>query len=102
MRNQITANGNTYDRGMIRKTIQLLISPESVVELRALNVQGGGTVSGYFDGDHRTVLVDAAVELSGRAQGIYFTPNPVNHDLLARATNRVKKFAKDTTKDAEV
>ncbi len=72
----------------------------AVTELRALNVGGQGTVSGYFD-DHEK-LAHAAAVYSGKASGIYFTLNPVNPDLLARAVNCCKKYAKNTTKDADI
>src|SRR5262249_7321365 len=61
-----------------------------------------GTVSGYFDGQHREKLIEAAAELSGLAQGVYVTLNPVIPTLLARALNRAKAFPDGTTKDDDI
>src|SRR5262249_53445848 len=43
-----------------------------------------------------------AAGLSGKVEGVYLTLNPVNPELLARAGNRVKPFAKHTTKDSDI
>ena len=58
-----------------------------------LKAQGGGTVSGYFDGQHREDLIRAAMEWSGKAPAVYFTLNPVDPVVSARSLNRVKRFA---------
>jgi hypothetical protein len=86
----------------IARAINVLFAPESVVELRAMDVPKQATVSGYFDGQHRERLIQAAVEISGKAPGVYVTLNPVDPTLLARANNRAKSFAKNTTKDSEI
>ena len=39
---------------------------------------------------------------SGNAEGTYLTLNPVNPELLARAANRCRNWAKHTTGDADV
>jgi hypothetical protein len=90
------------DSDEIARAINTLFEPDQVVELRALKVPKGGTVSGYFDGENREALIQAAVELSGVAQGVYVTLNPVVPTLLARACNRAKRFADSTTKDNEI
>src|SRR4051794_40201551 len=79
-----------YDEQEIARAIDLLFPPDSVIELRALKVPKGNTASGYFDGQHRKDLIVAAADLSGMAQGVYVTLNPVLPTLLARARNRVK------------
>lgn len=60
-----------------------------------------GRVSGYFDN-----VDDFTAALAGitghDAQGIYLTLNPVNPDLLARASNRLKDRADETTSDPNV
>jgi hypothetical protein len=70
-----------------------LIEPEQVVELRALDVQHRGgrphTEAGFFDGGHLEEMAKAALDLTSRARGVYFTLNPLNPDLLARRCNRV-------------
>jgi hypothetical protein len=47
-------------------------------------------------------LAQAALKWSEKAPAVYFTPNPVLPDLLARAANRVKEFSRTGTKDAEI
>jgi hypothetical protein len=86
----------------IDHAINLLFGPESVVELRAMGVKKAGTVSGYFDGDHRKELIQAAAMLSGKAPGVYVTLNPVDPTVKARSSNRAQPFAKHTTKDNEI
>lgn len=79
-------------REEIEHAVRLLIPEGQVTELRALKVQEGRythkTVSGYFNDPIE--LAKAAAKLDGKAQGIYYMPNPVNPALLARATNRVR------------
>ena len=71
----------------------------SVVELRCLKTRYG-TISGYFD--DFTKLAENAAELSGEVSAVYVTLNPVNHALLARANNRVEKYAKTTSSDGDI
>ena len=72
----------------IRQALELYLQPSQVTELRALNckVQGEyrtGTYSGYFDAEHIDELIYACQQIEF-ASGVYFVPNPVNPDLLAR------------------
>jgi hypothetical protein len=90
------------DLAEIARAIDILFEPDWVVELRALKVEKAGIVSGYFDGNHRDALARSAAALSGRAPGVYVTLNPVDPTVMARAFNRAKPFAKDTTKDSEI
>jgi hypothetical protein len=78
-------------------------SPGRVVELRALGVRGvggKGVVSGYFTDKEK--FIEAALELDGRAAGIYATMNVVNPALLARANNRLVYQPKQTTSEGEI
>ena len=87
------------DVAEIRRTLDLLLEPGQVAELRVIKTQQG-TVSGYFtDFDN---LAQQAAHYSGKAPGVYVTLNPVNPDLLARANNHVKKYAKETTADRDI
>jgi hypothetical protein len=83
----------------IQRTLDLLLEPGQVAELRVLNTQQG-TASGYFTDFDK--LAQAAAANSGKASGVYVTLNPVNPDLLARANNRVKKYVKETTADRDI
>jgi hypothetical protein len=47
-------------------------------------------------------LAQAAAALSGKAPAVYITLNPVQPDLLARAVNRVKQYARETTSDMDI
>ncbi len=63
-------------------------------------MQGKRTDSGYFNDFDK--LAAAAAEYENRAEGIYITVNPVQPALLARSSNRVKEYAKQTTADKDV
>ena len=85
----------------IQQALSFFWQPGHVYELRALGTSKG-TQSGYFDAVDK--MAEAASKLSGHCTGIYFTPNPVTPDLLARASNRVREFVKlgESTKDDEI
>jgi putative DNA primase/helicase len=89
-----------YHLAHIRASVSLFLPADSVVELRALGADRMGTCSGYFDDRER--LIEAACTLSGRAEGVYLTINPVNRELLARANNRARPFSRYTTGDDDV
>jgi hypothetical protein len=78
--------------------IQLLAYHGGVIEMRMLKTSQG-TVSGYFDD---LPAAAAAVAPWDGVANIYVTANPVNSALLARAKNRLKPFAKTTTKDVDI
>ena len=83
----------------IREALAVLVEPGSVFEVRVPRAGRAGTVSGYFSG------FDAATKAaawSGKAAGVYFTINPVNPALLARAANRMQERAEHTTADADI
>ena len=85
---------------MIRSAVEILAKPGSVLELRIPHVAHEGTVNGYFTDIAR--MAQRAVQMSGRAEGVYVTLNPINPDLLARASNRLVSFARHTTRDDDV
>ncbi len=86
----------------IRRCLTTLLSENSVAELRVLGADREGTVSGYFDHEHRDAMANAADQYSGEAEGVYLTLNPVRPDLIARAANRTRSWAKHTTADIDV
>ena len=69
-----------------------------VVEVRILNTNKG-TISGYFD-DY-TELVESVDKYIGQYD-IYITLNPVKNDLLARSSNRLQPYAKQTSSDSDI
>lgn len=84
------------DPSAIVHALQVFLEPGQVVEIRALNVQDGywtGTMSGYYDSDHLEKLAEDAAKIR-HASGIYWTLNPMNPALLARASNRLRKMGK--------
>lgn len=85
---------------LIRQACQLLFTKGQTVELRAINVPKRATVSGYFN--NGADLVKAAASLSGQAESVYVTLNPVNPELQARANNRLQDYAKNTTGDKDI
>jgi hypothetical protein len=91
----------------IAEWLRLLIQPGDVVELRALaastlEYRRLHTESGFFDHDHLDAMADAAYRLTHDAQGVYFTLNPLNPDVLARRSNRVEAAADGTARDVDV
>jgi P4 family phage/plasmid primase-like protien len=87
-------------------------SPDEVVEIRALGLRGkdrawdgfctgAGVVAGYFDNGDDFDLAAAALDEVG-ATGVYFSLNPVNPDLLARAVNRLVGSPKYLTQDTDI
>ena len=94
-------NGAVQPTGIsVADNLRVLVKPGSVVEVRILGTPHDGVVSGYFDDTAK-----AAAEIAkwdGRASGVYFTMNPVLPALLARADNRLKPRAKQTTSDADI
>jgi P4 family phage/plasmid primase-like protien len=100
-----------FDPAYITNVLELLHGKsDGIVEVRIfpndryLNINGhrewvGKTVSGYY-----TDFEKAAQDIQpfdGRGN-IYFTLNPVNPDLLARAANRLKYSVSTTTKDNDI
>jgi hypothetical protein len=92
-----SADAVTY----ITRVVNLLhhIECESVVELRCLNTRCG-TISGYFN--DFTKLSQIALEVNGEVPAVYVTLNPVKPDLLARANNRIEKYVRTTSGDADI
>ena len=59
------------------------------------------TISGYLN--NLDALVDALEALSNEEyEGVYYTLNPVNPALLARANNATKNYAQQTSSDPDV
>ena len=83
----------------ISRTLALLMQSDNVIEMRAPKTKWG-TVSGYYDNlDSATAAVP---QLNGQVPAVYATINPVHPDLLARAKNRLQRWAKEMTRDHEV
>lgn len=84
----------------IVRWLELLWEPGQTAELRILGTQRAGTVSGYFDDPVK--LAKAAALWNGKAEGVYWTLNPVDPALLARSANRLTERCKRGTDDKQV
>lgn len=90
----------------IIEALKYFFQPGDVFEIRCLDatVPGGRyqhTESGYFDYEHIDSIPKELAKI--KAKGVYFTPNPVNPALLARAANRIKQASKnESTADSDI
>jgi hypothetical protein len=91
----------TFDRADIVRSYQLFHDPGDVVELRIPEAGRYKTISGYFD--NSSAFADAVIGLADEEfAGYYFTLNEVNPALIARSANTFKRYAKNTTSDADI
>lgn len=90
------------DRAAILEALTLMFDPADVIELRAFHKGKKRTEAGYFDGDHREALADAAVRLNAAGAAVYVTLNRIDPQLLARYCNRMESYASATATDANV
>jgi hypothetical protein len=94
-----------HDPRLMRQALQVLMTPDQVVELRVLGASTSDhprphVVSGYFDDLDKLVKIASSIT----AKGLYVTVNPLNPALLARANNRVRVQGDHgaSTSDADV
>ncbi|MBC2712653.1 MAG: hypothetical protein HGJ94_17200 [Desulfosarcina sp.] len=96
---------------MTHRVFDLFFHPGEVTEIRVLGIGGknaawagwckSSTGAGYFD--DAEALESAAKKLdSAEPLGVYFTVNPINPDLIARASRRIKADPKSTANDQDV
>jgi putative DNA primase/helicase len=91
------------DVAAVRAALEALVPAGQVFEVRALEATTSAdryprTHSGYFDSPAKAA---AAVGTLRSARGVYFTPNPVNPALLARANNRLRAAGKGDPSTAD-
>lgn len=85
----------------IERSLKLIVKEGQVTELRAIGKGNSKyTESGYFTNLRR--MAEEAARITEYANCVYFTPNPVNPDLLARCDNRTETFPKNTTSDQDI
>lgn len=85
----------------VRRAIGVLFSSGSVVEVRVPKTGRSRTISGYFeDREELARAVERMEECSYK--GVYWTANPVNPALLARADHKLKSFVENTTTDGDI
>ncbi len=90
------------DKAAILAALAALFDPSDVIELRSFARGRKRTDAGYFDGEHREALADAAVRLNAAGAAVYVTLNRIDPQLLGRYCNRIEPYAKTTTSDANV
>lgn len=83
----------------IAATLTALYPNAPVIELRVLYSNSAQVDSGYFN-DYNA-LEKVASRLNGTSQ-LYYTINPCNPALIARAANRIQQRAKTTTTDKDI
>src|SRR5262249_37941766 len=89
---------NTYEEviDQILEWLPLFVPEGYVAELRALKVADvqfsvPQPRSGFFDAEHVAEMAKQALDVTQDSEGVYFTINPLNRDLLARRCNRVDR-----------
>lgn len=92
------------NKSQIEAAARYLFGPGDVVEVRVPKALKFRTISGYFDDFGLMAEAAAALDREGCYPGIYWTLNPVDPALLARAANRTKRYvgADGTTGDKHV
>jgi P4 family phage/plasmid primase-like protien len=88
----------------VADSLRAIIEPGQCFEVRILNYRKPNgyvvrAIAGWFDDPDKAAT--AVKRYIGKAN-VYFTPNPVNPDLMARANNRLIERPKSTTGDADI
>jgi hypothetical protein len=64
------------------RSMKLFVEPGQIVEMRALDVHSGygkpHVEAGFFESEHLHQMATAALRVTEKAKGLYFTLNPVN------------------------
>ena len=91
-----------FDRENCEIALRILSQGKArTFEVRVPKARNFKTISGYFT--NVVELVDALEQLSNQGyEGVYYTLNPVNPALLARANNTYKNWAEKTSQDGDV
>ena len=90
------------DKQAMNAALTAMFDPADVVEIRAFHKGKKRTDAGYFDGEHRHELVDAAERLNAAGAAVYVVMNQIDPQLLGRYHNRVQDYAPATATDANV
>lgn len=92
----------TPDKTAILAALAAMFDPTDVIEIRAFPKGKKHTAVGYFDGEHREDLADAAVTLNAAGAAVYVTLNRIDPQLLGRYCNRIENPAAAAVTDANV
>ncbi len=89
----------------IRRLMKLILANGQITEIRALKARSNNephymkkTKAGYFNDPDK--LIEALNGIAD-ASAVYFTPNPVNPQLLGRANNKLDDLS-STTSDKDI
>lgn len=106
----ITTNGTTNATttatrledmaAVVARWLRYFFIPGDVTELRALGVSKPRfpkphVEAGFYDYDHFDKLALDAITITRHAKGVYFTMNPLRHDILSRRANRIEPATTD-------
>lgn len=89
-----------HDYAELERAFSTFIAPGQVFEVRLLHTNKKRIDAGYFDNPSHAATAICA--LNEQYAGIYFTPNPVDPNLAARAYNRISPWAQLTTMDPHI
>jgi hypothetical protein len=89
-----------HDYNELNQSLSAFVTPGQVFEVRLIHSGRKRIDAGYFD--HPAHAATAICALEQPYAGIYFTPNPVAPDLIARAYNRINAWASLTTLDGDI
>jgi hypothetical protein len=84
----------------VRKALDVLLQADAVSELRVLQAQRQGTLTGYYDDRER--LFEDAVRWSGHCRAVFVTLNPVEPPSRLRVLNRLIRLRIDQTDDSAI
>jgi hypothetical protein len=93
---------------LVADCLRLFLVPGQITELVAVDVRTGGKgrphiEAGFFDHGHLEDMAKAALGVTAYAAGVYFIPNAIKPDLLARRANRIDWAAEgELAKDKDI
>jgi hypothetical protein len=88
------------DYSEIHDALRAVVPPGAVFEVRLIGERKGQIDSGYFN--NPAEAASAICAMQGWYKGMYFTPNPVLPDVMARSHNRITPWSQVTTQDPEI
>ena len=95
-----------FNPDSVRQTLSIFMRPGNVYEIRALQAtlkdnwsKKTGIVSGYFNDPLKALSELSRIE---RAEGIYFTMNCCDPNLLARVYNRLDTVTSKTSTTSDI
>jgi hypothetical protein len=94
----------THTKNETVQSLELLVGPGNVAEIRILGVEGRNnrTDAGYFDDFEAAAAAIQPYCNDTKTKGIYVVLNQVDPALLARANNRIETWTKQTTSDRDI